>query len=315
VVAVAVIVAVGLTAWALWGDTGTGVEFVDFAEGSTATVGFAGRFPPVGTPALKRPLGMTGDGDRLYIALADAGAIGVFGYDGSFVETLAVPPADGAPVAYPVDVALLTDGRLAVVDTSGTRVITIRTDDPEAGFEPFATSPAVRQPTAVAASDGVVYIYDAPAGSVRTYAEDGRHLGDLGSDLRPPITFAGGIEVAEDTVWVSDSNAGRVVGLDRANGALRSMVQHRFDLPRGLTIALDGRIFITEAFGQTVGVFDAAGAARLDAVEEGSLEDLLGGGVALSPEDVVWCPRTLRLYVTDSAAGLIKVYNVREEAP
>ncbi|MDZ4178391.1 MAG: hypothetical protein U1E29_04040 [Coriobacteriia bacterium] len=312
---VAILFAVGLAASLLGRDAGGGIAFVDFADGSTATVGFAGRFPPVGTPPLNRPLGMTGDGERLYVALADAGAVGVFGYDGSFIETLAVPPAAGAPVAYPVDVALLADGRLAVVDTSGTRVVAIRITDPEADFEPFAISPAVGQPTAVAAFDGVVYVYDASVGVVRTYAEDGRHLGDLGTELRPSIGFAGGIEVTDDTVWISDSNAARVVGLDRADGTLRSMIQHRFDLPRGLTVAPDGRIFVAEAFGQTIGVFDAAGSLRVDAVEEDSLEDLIGGGVALSPEDVVWCPLTSRLYVTDSAAGLIKVYNIREEAP
>lgn len=290
------------------------VVFEPFAEGSQATVAYAGRFPAKGSPSLPGPKGMATDGERLYVALADAGAVGVFDYSGARIATLTIPPAKGAPVAYPVDVAVMADGRVAVVDASGSRVIFMDPQKPDAEVVTLTvkSGAALRQPTAVGYGDGKLYVADSSDGSIKIFDNDGALLRVIANDLKPRLTYVGGLLATEGALWVSDSNTGRVVTLDPNRGRLLGSLQRRLDLPRGLAIDSAGRMFVAETFARVVSIFGPDGATVVDTVADERTESIHKGGSLAAPEAIVWDAANSRLYVSDSAEGCIKVYNVRE---
>ncbi len=318
---VASILLTGAVVFAVWHamrleSPDQGVTFEPFAEGSQATVAYAGQFPPEGSPPLPGPRGIATDGERLYVTLADAGSVGVFGYDGTRVATLAVPPAQDAPVAYPIDVAVLADGRLAVVDTSGSRVVFVDPQNPDADVVTLASTgrAVVGQPTAVEYHDGELYVADASDGSIKIFDDAGAAQRVIAVDLEPRLTYVGGLLAAEGTLWVSDSNAGRVLALDPADGRLLGSLQRRFDLPRGIVIDSAGRVFVAETFGRVVSIFEPDGATVVDTVADARTEGVDRGGFLTAPEAMLWDVANARLYVTDSAEGRVKIYNVREAA-
>lgn len=290
-----------------------GVTFVDFAAESTATVGFAGEFPQAG--GVGRLLGMVGATNRILLADGDAGAILAFNLRGALEASAAVEPSSAVPVSYPVDVAVLEDGRIAVVDSSSMRVVVIPAPGQDGDQEEFVGAGQARpaQPTAIEAAAGAVYVADAASHSIKVYDEDGSFMREIGSDLDPPLTFVGGLHLADAGLYVSDSNAGRVLLLDPVSGEARSTVQRRFGLPRGIATDGEGRLFVADAFESAVYVFDPTGRVVEDLIGGRSTERIEEGGALASPEAVLWDPDTRRLYVSDSTQGVVKVYNVRTE--
>lgn len=292
-----------------------GMQFVDFSEDSTATVGFSAQFPEPPLAPLARPLGAVGDGEFLYIALADAGAIGVFEYDGSHVATLTVPAAPDTP-AYPVDLSFLGEDRLIVVDTAAQRVVTMASygsDEATATFGPAEGDGALVQPTAVEVAGDAVFVADGSDGSVREYKANGAFVRTLTFN-DPQPSFVGDLLAADGVLFVSDSNAGRVLLVDLATGTQSGAVQRRLALPRGLALDDGGGVFVAEAFGPRVALFDPTAQTLIDLIGESSTERLEAGGELSQPESLVWDGQSQRLYVVDSAQGRVKVYNVREEA-
>lgn len=283
------------------------------SEDSTATVGYAGSIPSAEQPALARPLGLAGDGSVLYVALADAGAVAAFRYDGAHEGTIPVAPAEGAAGSTPVDVAMLSDGRLAVVDTAGRRVVIVDPSDPQARGEEFgggAGEGRILEPTAVESADGSIYVADASDGSVRVYLESGAFKRAMRFESPAP-SFIGGLSVSGDTLYVSDSNADRVLIVDLRNARQIGVLQRRLGLPRGVVVNDAGEIMVAETFGRRVSVFDPTGAAVLDMFPDAATVDAGEQGMLQSPESLVWDGRAGRLYVTDAIAGRIKVYNYR----
>ncbi len=313
------LIALGIGSFIGWLVTGSdpgevdAIDFAYFTPDSTATVSFAGAFPPSDRPALGRPLGIAGDGERLFIAEADAGLVSVRSYAGALIETLTVLPAPGAAAFYPVDVALLPDGTLGIVDTAGSRVVWVDPDEPGSSGVLAGAAEAV-QPTAITASDDEVFVADAVSATVVAFSLDSqsrpRRIGD---SLDPPLAFAGGLAWEDRTLLVADSNAGRVLRFEAATGELVGFIESRLELPRDLTALSDGRIVVVETFARVVSIFDSTGATRDDTVGDEHTDRVSEGGILSAPEGVFWDARELRLYVTDAAAGQVKVYNVREE--
>lgn len=317
-IAVAAVFAVGvlLIVFVVWrpslgGRTDTD-GLVRMSDDSTASVGYAGAVPSTEESSLPRPLGIDGGRDRLYVALADASAVGVFTYDGERVGTLAVEPATGVAVATPVDVAVLSDGRLLVVDTAGKRVVSLDPKHADAGGGSFAAEGdhAVANPTAVDADGSSVFIADAADGSVSEYTEDGEYVRSMRFD-EPAPEFVGGLCAGGDTLWVSDSNADRVVGVDLGSGAQTTVLPGKLSLPRGVALGADGEIMVAETFARRVSVFDATGATLLETFPDENTDALTEGAELRAPESVYWYERESRLYVSDAVEGRIQVFNIR----
>jgi len=293
--------------------TQTGTNLVELSSESTATVGYAGAIPSYEESSLPRPLGLDGDDDYLYVALADAGAVGILEYDGTFEATLAVPVAQGATGSTPVDLTVLSDGRLAVVDTAGTRVLII---DPGAPNEPAASFKGgdgegrISDPTAIDSFAGMVYVADAVDGSVKEYDESGGFIRAM-TFQSPEPTFIGGLCVSDSTLWVSDSNADRVLAVDLRTGRQTSELKEPLGLPRGIAVTEAGEIMVAETFGRKISVFNPEGTAVVDEFPDSGTENVGEMGLLQAPESVLWDEAAERLYVTDAIDGRIKVYNYR----
>lgn len=286
---------------------------VGLSPESTATVGYAGAIPSFDEAPLPRPLGLDGDADRLYVALADAAAVAVFGFDGTLEETLPVATAEGAARATPVDLALLSDGRLAVVDTAGRRVLVVDPRDPNSRGEEFTGgigAGRISNPTAIEAAGGSIYVADASDGSVSEYSEAGVLLRSVTFE-RPLPAFIGGLSVSGDALWVSDSNAGRVISVDLRTARQTSVLPRELALPRGIAVTDEGEVMVAETFGRRVSVSGPEG-ELLTTFPDATTESVGEEGLLMAPESLFWDDRASRLYVSDVTDGRIKVYNYRE---
>jgi len=314
----AVFVAGSAAIWLLLvrGDGGaiqTGTQLVGLSSDSTATVGYAGAIPSYEESSLPRPLGLDGDADSLYVALADAGTVGVFDYEGSFEATWPIAAVDGAPRSTPVDLTVLSDGRLAVVDTAGSRVVVIDPGDPNAQGEVFSGGDGegrIVDPTAIDSSAGMIYVADAADGSVKEFAETGAFIRAMAFESPRP-TFIGGLCVADRTLWVSDSNADRVLAVDLESGRQTSTLIEQLGLPRGVAVTGTGEIMIAETFGRRISVFDPEATTVVDEFPDTGTENVGERGLLQAPESVLWDEESSRLYVTDAIDGRVKVYNYR----
>jgi hypothetical protein len=292
-----------------------GPVLLEFSAESTATVALAGVFPVEGD--LSAPQGMSLQGDRLYVAESDAGLISVFRSDGSPDLTLAVPAPPGGIDSYPSDVSVLPGGPAFVVDTANQRVVALDIDgDPDLAFVLGGTgldSPG--QPTSVVAGvvgDAVeVFVADSSTHEVMVYTADGDFLRSIGADLSPALTFVGAMALGDEGLYLADSNAGRVLLVDPADGNLIRVLDTRMRLPRGISLSPDGRVFVCDSFERTVEIFSADG-NLVDAIGTDSTEGYESGGALGAPRGAVWLDDDSRLYVTDSTAGVVRVYNVRD---
>lgn len=306
------VVAVGAYVWRpSFTDSPSGV-LVSLSEDSTASVGYAGAFPEEGALPLPRPLGIDGDSDRLYVALGDAAAIGVFEYDGSPAGTVTVDPAAQMQTVTPVDVAVLDDGRLAVVDTAASRVWIVDPDDPSADQATVgsAGNDHVSKPTAVDAAGGRIYIADAASATIKEFTEAGGFVRELTFD--PPVpAFIGGLCASGSTLWASDSNADRVVAFDLETGRQKAALPGPLSLPRGITMGPEGEVLVAETFARRISVFDADGSSLIMTFPDGRAEATGDQPRLRAPESLYWSREESRLYVTDAVEGRIEVFNMR----
>lgn len=286
------------------------VELRSLSEDSTATVSLAGVFPPEDREPLANPLGIVSDGELLYVAESDAGRIRVFDLRGGEVGTIGLPKAKDATSAYPAALALAGEGRLAVVDNAGSRVIVVSTEPAETAkiILTLGGKAGTGQPTSVAYAGGEYFVFDASAPAVRVYDGSGKASRMIAADLEPQVSFASGMVGTADTLFVTDSNAGRVLALDVATGATRFLFDMRFTLPRALAPMGDDGMAVVDTFDRAVYLTDGEG-ARLDAITVETVPD----GPLASPRGVAWDEAARRLYVTDAGTGRVVVYNVATE--
>lgn len=281
---------------------------------TTATVTYAGQFPPQDRPRLMNPLGVAIDGERVYVAESDAGRVRVFGLSGEEIGSIAVPVAKGAPAAYPADVAVVNPESMAVVDTSGQRVVLLPTD-PDASAEAVVVGAsdaktAPRQPTAVASADGEVFVADGATHDIKVYDADGVYLRVAAKGLKPALTFVGGLCVVGDGLYATDSNAGRVLVLDAGTGKQLAIFPDARALPRGIAAGPQDGLLVVDTFSRTVDVTSGDG-VRFDMIDGNTAE----AGALGSPRDVAWDAANNRAYVTDAASGEIVIYNVQAVRP
>jgi DNA-binding beta-propeller fold protein YncE len=284
-------------------------DFAELPEDGAEMIGLAAILPEGRT--LQTPIGADSDGERVYVALSDEGMLMPVGVDGSLEESIALPVVSPAPmISYPTDVAA-AGGRIAYVDSAGEgAVVTIR----DSGADPLQIGREgdgeLVQPTAVAATDGDVFVADAGTSEIKVFSWDGMLKRSIGTLVEPPLTFVGGMTFAGDRLWVADSNSGRVLALDPVSGRVELTLSGSMTLPRGLTTDDAGNLYVADEFARVVKIYDPDG---LPLGEIGS-PDMLGyeeGGRLEAPRDVVW--QGGRAWVVDGPAGTIKVYNVRLE--
>lgn len=305
-----ILVAAGVGAWLLMSPHPGRVPLVTLSEESTSTVGLAGAFPAEDDAPLNNPLGIAWDGERLYVAEADAGAVRIFDSAGGRIGSIVIPPAKGIGSAYPSVLAVAGD-RLAVVDNAASRVVIVAMDaaDPAKVLLTLGSGrKAPIQPTAVTYSGGEYFVADAGDQSVKVYDEAGVHIRTLGTTLEPRLGFVGGLAYVGTELVVSDSNAGRVVVIDPHTGEQKSLYRDRFTLPRALVAVDDGVVAVVDTFEGAI-YFTGSDGVRRDVIDAATVPD----GAPRSPRGASWIADDARLYVTDATAGRVFVYNVRLE--
>ncbi len=112
----------------------------------------------------------------------------------------------------------------------------------------------------------------------------------------------------QDRILVSDVQLGAVLRFDRAGRRLDTFGTTgagRLKMPMGLSVGPDGTIYVADAAGRKVLAFDAEGALRRIYGETGELTN---------PTDAVVSPDGERLFVADSKAHQIKVFDLEEGA-
>lgn len=288
------------------------VELLELSAESTATVGLGGAFPESEDAALANPLGIVWDGEVLYVAESDAGAVRLFDDRGGELGLIRLPLAKDITAVYPSAIALVEDDRLAVVDNAASRVIVVSREPAEQAkvLLTLGGKTPPQQPTSVAYGMGEYFVFDAGVGAIQVYDSTGARVRTLGAELQPRIGFASGMCLDGGTLYLADSNAGRIVALDASDGTQKLVFPDKYTLPRAIAAVDDGRIAVVDTFERAIYVTDRSG-KRLDVISAATVPD----GPPASPRGVAWIAESGRLYVTDATARAVLVYNVREEQP
>lgn len=278
-------------------------------QGQTAHASFAGVFPSEEETPLANPLGIVAEGGRLFVAESDAGVIGVFDPEGARLGDIVLAPESGMPTAYP-SVLAIADGRLAVVDNAGDRVIVVDAlpaDPAEVRLTLGAGENVPLRPTAVTYADGEYLVADAADGTIKAYDGSGGYLLTLRSDALSSLGSVGGLAVADDGLVVSGSNAGRVAVLDLETGKQKRTLGDSYKLPRAL-VELDGRrMAVVDTLSHAVYIVGADG-SRLFSLDATSVPE----GPLNSPRGAAWMQERSRLYVTDADLGRVLVYELHQ---
>ncbi len=214
-----------------------------------------------------RPLGVavSPDGERIYATQSGATPTTfIFDRDGVKVGEL-LPPATPKTLHVPVYVAVdptnadvyvgdRAAGKVYVYDETGTYLST---------FQPKGKGVGTISPLGLAVGpDGTVYVADVlsakPADHrILVFAHDGTLRSVLG---KGELNYPNAIVVRPDGgIYVSDSNNGRVVSIDRA-GTVSTLIARGvgdgdLGLPRGLAVDDQGRMFVADTTDHMVRLF------------------------------------------------------------
>lgn len=271
----------------------------------------AGTLPAEGVAPLEEPAGIAMRGNRVFVSDSAAGVVRIFDRYGRDKGTIALTAADGV-ASRPGALALAEGGRLAIVDSGQGRVVVVKASAADEAkvlltLGSAADGSAPARPVAVACADDEYFVIGSTEAKVWVYDADGAPVREVTLDPARPVAYPGGLLVADGTLWVSDTNSGRVSGFDARSGAAVAEWPDAYMVPRGMTVVADG-FAVADVLGQSAYVCDAEG-ARTHVLDRESVE-----GVALVlPEAVAWDSVKSRLYVADSAGGNVVVLNVRVE--
>lgn len=244
-------------------DAAGAVFVADGANDRIVVFNAAGQFVAeirkVGEESLSRPVGLkTDSADRLWIADTGHGRVLVGGTDGGLDRLIAVPSAEGRPLADPTDVLPLPDNSgVWVVDNDGHRLLHLdregrqitavggQGETPGRFHYPFMIDRTRDQGLLVTdVINGRVCVLNDkgwPVGVIGTYGID------IGQLYRPK-----GIACdSQDRVWISDNLLG-VVQIFATDGRFIDVLRDsqgepmRFDTPAGLAFDRQGRLYVVE---------------------------------------------------------------------
>ncbi len=329
---------------------GSGVS--NFADGSALTAQF-NRPSGIARAADGRLFIADTDNHRIRVISADGATVSTYAGSGSgFANGSATTTAR---FDTPRGIALAADGRLFVADELNHRIRVISADGATVstyagdGFAAFAdgstTTARFDSPTdLVVASDGRLFVADsfnnrirvisADGATVSTYAGSGFGFAN-GSTTTARFDTPQGVALAADgRVFVTDqfNHRIRVISADGAtvstyagdgvqNFADGSTSTARFRSPRGVALAADGRLFVTDTDNHRIRVISADGAsvstyagsgATAQANEPQALQAALDIDLR-SPRRMTLAPDG-RLFFTDSNNHRIRVIEVVSSA-
>ena len=285
--------------------------FADLPDDPAVTVNLAGTLPAEGAAPLEKPVGIAISGNRVFVADSGAGVIRIFDRYGADKGSIVLPAGEGAE-SRPSAIALADNGRIAVVDSGLGQVVVVAAKPAEEADVLFALGDATEgtapvRPVAVAYADGEYYVVGSAEAKVRIYDSSGEPVREVDVEADPAIEYPGGLLVVDGMIYLSDTKSGRVATCDAETGEAAGAWPDTYTVPRGLAQAGNG-FAVADVLGQAAYVCDADG-VQTHVV---SSETVVDAALAL-PEGVSWDAAKWRLYVTDSAAGMVSVFNVRME--
>ncbi len=285
--------------------------FADLPDDPAVTVNLAGTLPAEGEVPLEKPIGIVMSGNRIFVADSGAGVIRVFDRYGRDKGSIVLPVTDGVD-SRPSAMALADNGRIAVVDSGLGQVVVVAAKPAEEADVLFALGDATEgtapvRPVAVAYADDEYYVLGSAETKIRVYDSAGEPVREVDVQADPAVEYPGGLLAADGTILLSDTKSGRVAVFDAETGEAVGAWPDTYTVPRGLAQTDDG-FAIADVLGQAVYVCDAEG-VQTHVVNRETVPDAT---LAL-PEGVTWDDGKSRLYVTDSAAGIVLVFNIRME--
>lgn len=215
-----------------------------------------------GEQQLNTPMGVTSDGSKIYIANAGKNQIDVFDQKGKWVSQIGRGGTKEGELNYPVDAALSPTGGLYVADFYNQRIQVFSTSG---AFQfSFPKGERIRPAALDIDSSGNVYVADVNSQSIKIYSPKGELIREIGGPGtgNGQFNFPNGIAVNQNgtEIYVSDSQNNRVQVFDGQGEFLR-MIQPKdaMGLPKGIALADDGRLYVTDALLHKVYIFDQKG--------------------------------------------------------
>lgn len=285
--------------------------FADLPDSPSVTVNLAGVFPAEGEEPLQRPRGIAIAGNRVYVVETGANRVSVFDRYGKRKGEITLTPAPGREKVVATYVACTDDGKIAVVDQEGPRVMVFRAGargdaDPLFELALDVENEEPMRPSVVTYSDGVFYVADSRSQTIEMFDDAGEHIGGLGEGLQEPPFYPGGIVVRDDDVVVTSTNDFRILMLGRGDADTFDEIASNLIFPNSMVAAGDDRLALADSLGDTVYVYDADWRVThtIDAKR-------VPGATMQEPSGIAWDTRRERLYVVDAGRGIIYAFNVR----
>ena len=260
---------------------------------------------------MQEPVGVavTPDGERIYVA-ESGGERMVRAYDRDGQELFSFAPPKSQPaMRAPVYLALDSSGQVYVSDR-----IRHSVDVYDAGGNYLhslkSPVPETWSPLGLRFDAANLYLTDVTKGKHRVIAlnQDNALIETFGREGRgtgpDELSFPNSVVVdPRGRMYVSDSNNARIQVFDRG-GALLYTVPG-FSLPRGMTLDADQRLYVVDAVGHIVKVFDATKdkAELLFTFGDMGVDD----GLFNYPNDIT-LDITDRLYIADRVNNRVQVW-------
>ncbi len=254
---------------------------------------------------------VTPDGNRIYAGDVDADRmVHVFNRDGKELAKFA-PPNFNPALNAPVSIVLDTKGRVLVSDALS-HVIYIF--DSGGNYKGTIQSPSQEGwfPIGLRFNGANLLVADRMSGKNRvdSVTVDGKLTYSFGHSAKSEDEGAEGFSAptmavadAQGRIYVSDSNNMRVAVFDKGRNYLYDIPN--LNLPEGMLVDDDQRLYIADAVGQTIRVYDVSGKRPESLFTFGDYG--IGDGQFNYPNDIA-IDDTGRLYIADRASNRIQVW-------
>ncbi len=270
-------------------------------EGPPPTIGFS------------TPMSVAVAGERVFVADGQNGAVHVLDLDSRDFHS--IDRAAGAPLAWPIDVAL-AEGQLAVVDSKRAAVFLFGLDG---GYVRAIGEGVLQRPVAVAWHESAreLWVLDAALHGIIVFDRSGserRRIGRRGTGAGE-FNFPAGLAYrAPVGVAVADSMNFRVQILDGAGAPRRTFGQKGdaagdFALPRDVAVDSEGHLYVLDNQFENVQIFDEQGRLLMAWGREGRGpgEFYLPAGICIDERDRIW--------IADSYNRRVQVFQYLAETP
>jgi DNA-binding beta-propeller fold protein YncE len=256
---------------------------------------------------LVRPVGVTVDRDRVYIA--DPGAQALWVLNPTAGRFKRIGEAGKQSLISPVAVAVGPQDQVYVADSYLAKVFVYSS---EGKLLTTLADPKLQRPAGLAydKTAGRLYVADSAAHRVWVFSDDGRSLGAIGEHgtARGQFNFPTHVAVdGEGILYVTDALGFRIHMFARDGRFLQAFGHHGngsgdFAAPKGVAVDSEGHIYVVDALFDTVQIFDRAGQYLLNFGERGIEvgQFWLPGGLFIDATD--------RVYVADAYNQRIQIF-------